>query len=439
MSMNITNLHRIRLAAIFIFSSLALPLFAENGKETLYVSRAQSFQEKLAKSEQSARWRGFEKKSKPTFKIRGERFHIETHKGWAVPNALFLADLDSDNRLDLVVDNELSQNQSFHLNMTKRAYFILNRGNSKFSTPQAFKKQASSEMLSDVADLTGDGINDLITYDFWKNCAFVYPGSRGLKFKSPKVHQTSIHGGESYAVDRNNDGQLDLVSGASGSGRNFTIHFFDSYANNKGEKSSAATPWQWGRFHHHFIPLHWNQDEILDYLVSDLLYGHLYLGDDHGKYSGVDLKHVAFSQDVFPFAFTKNGEAMIGFVGQKDVTFLKYDKENPSKPKEVKMAHRMALGHALRARRLCDLNQDGYPDIIAVIEGNKLAYQLADKEGKYSSDVTVIEGMGEKEIDKYSGLLAADINADGFPDLITLAQSKDGKEAEIAIYYALLK
>ncbi len=83
----------------------------------------------------------------------------------------------------------------------------------------------------------------------------------------------------------------------------------------------------------------------MDYFVSDMLYGHFYLGNQIGKYTDVELKSAAFSQDVFPMAFTKEGESMIGFVGRKNVTFLKYDKGSPSKSKETKVAHNMVLGH----------------------------------------------------------------------------------------------
>jgi hypothetical protein len=146
----------------------------------------------------------------------------------AADNAVMLRDLDGDALPEIIASaNHVHQLTSFSI--------LSNRGSGIFG-PAVSVGTSLGERVEGSGDLTGDGIIDIVTTNYWGNGIAVYRGLGGLQFAEGTAYATATHGGPTIVVDYDGDRALDVISFSSGSGNPVRVHFF------RGTSGPALSP-----------------------------------------------------------------------------------------------------------------------------------------------------------------------------------------------------
>ncbi|HYK55376.1 MAG TPA: VCBS repeat-containing protein, partial [Flavisolibacter sp.] len=103
--------------------------------------------------------------------------------------------------------------------------FLTAKGNGQFYAEQTVDKE-ENYFLSDMADLNGDGLTDMVSSSYWANGFKIFFGKGAGQFSEVVYVATGVHGRAVKCVDINKDGKTDIVSVTSGSGNTISLHVF---------------------------------------------------------------------------------------------------------------------------------------------------------------------------------------------------------------------
>ncbi len=307
--------------------------------------------------------------------------------------------------------------------------FLTGKDNGQFYAEQTFDKE-ENYFLSDMADLNGDGLVDMVISSYWANGFKIFLGKGTGQFSEGVYVATGVHGRAVKCVDINKDGKTDIVSVTSGSGNTISLHVFIG----KGDGS--------------FLPKK-TFPSVLDTSKD------IFITDKNGD----GLPDVAVSSS-FPwlviFYQMPEGNFVPGYVptytparinfhdfdkdGRQDLLLLysSYDNTSGSDSMVIKLntgndgfsdAIKITQFQQAKLRpynvQIADVNDDGHADIFmnhTDMEGystDTLFYMLGGGNLSFNSPQSIVMPA------KIAAFDLADLNADGKKDLIVSCSSKN--------------
>ncbi len=277
----------------------------------------------------------------------------------------------------------------------------------------------SGEELQDVGDLNHDGVPDLLASNYWSNGIVVYLGKGALQFDRGAAYGTATHGGPSLIADYDGDGTPDVISLSFGSGNPVRMHLFRGLGDGTlGSKTTFETGLANGDG-----PSARTINGVLEILVSERS-GHLGLlryangavsvsriaagpGFDlsctFADLNGDGIADIVDTEDSGPGAENEARESIFVTLGNADGTFRE----------------RRQLAHPRKANfptevRVCDLDGDGRADlVVSDFQTESLYFYRGDGAGDFEEGVAIDAGGPVNAFD------VADVNGDGYPDLVT--------------------
>jgi hypothetical protein len=322
---------------------------------------------------------------------------------------VFTADVNGDGRLDLITANY----------NTNTLTLLTNNGNGGFGF-YATLKVGNNPGFVLAADVNGNGKLDLITANFGDNTLTVLTNNGSGIYGSNAT--LTVGGGPQniVAADVNGDGYLDLINANYTSPGTLTV-----YTNNGSGRFTLASTLTVGSYPAWVCAADVNGDGYVD-LIS-------------ASYKGSNGNTLT--------VLTNNGHGVFGFnarlaVGSAPVTLVAADVNGDGKPDLISanngtdtltvltnngsgvfgFSATLVLADSPEGLSAIDLNGDGKLDLISANGGtyvgidpgseNTITILTNNGSGVFGSNATLIVGIGPDCVS------AADVNADGKPDLI---------------------
>ncbi|GAB5556345.1 MAG: hypothetical protein SchgKO_05580 [Schleiferiaceae bacterium] len=290
----------------------------------------------------------------------------------------YFEDFNGDGMVDFLLDGGIygqSQTGEYLPNFS----IYTNLGNGQFSAENVFPSGSTHRVVTDAADFNNDGFPDLLVADFWGNGFWLRPGQAGLKFGAGTFYPTSTHGGMSGFCDLDQDGDLDVVSVAAGSGSPVKVFV---YTNVNGVLSAP---------------------DIYPYTLQQ---GTFYY----------DLRFEDFNIDgnTDIYVLARNGYTLEPLILLQQSTMV------------FNATHQMLLGASISHEfvNVQDLNADGFPDMVYVdhmylsaANPNPMG-NLHIWNGNATATYTGTPTTGDSVLKPYSELFFTDVNNDGLEDMI---------------------
>ena len=262
----------------------------------------------------------------------------------------------------------------------------------------------------DVVDLNNDSILDIVDIAFNGNVATVRLGNGDGTFQTPTSYSTGTQNAYSLSVDDfNNDGKLDLavqesttsnlkISLGNGDGTFGTFNTVATFAGTAGTE---------------IISLDVNGDGNKDIVAvaPELSFAAVYLGSGSGTFTLAQSIATPALGTVAPITkgdIDGDGDDDVVFGGSSGAYALFNNSGTLSAPTTL------VSGHA-GSPVLSDLDQDGDLDLISGTFTGPFQVSLNNGSGSFTP-LTTVAGIGSRIF----GLRTADINADGFQDVVTL-------------------
>ena len=304
---------------------------------------------------------------------------------------------------------------------------LMGKGNGSFGNEQLHAKPYNY-FRNDIADLNKDGFPDLVISSYWENGFRLYYGNAAGDFTNSIYFGTGIHGREIRCTDINKDGYIDIITTTSGSGRTISLHVFI----NKGD----------GSFHPRQVYpsvldsgteiffTDKNNDGLMDVVVSSAFpWLVLYYQQPDGTFKEKYLPTYTTARVGFSDVNQDNREDLILLYSSFDnmpgsdsmLILLNTGDTAFSAPFRVPQFN----SHKIRPTqlRLADINRDGFQDMVV----NQL-----DLDGGYDDTVFYMKGKANGAFHDpvaiplpanvlYTQL--ADIDQDGYPDLVVSCEN----------------
>jgi Ca2+-binding RTX toxin-like protein len=331
------------------------------------------------------------------------------------PQALVLADLNGDNKPDLVVANEIDDTLSVYLG----------KGNGKFDPDGTISVGNQPDGLM-VADVNGDNKPDLIVSNYTDHTVSVLLGRGNAKFKpaiTTSVPGGLTHGAEPFTLaDIFGHNQLDLVT-ANGSNDSISVYpgngdgtFGAPVTTSIGGIEGSAFSVAAGEF---------TDSGHIDLVVTNPADGvvDVLLGNGDGTFS----IH-SYSDAAYPSAVTvadlrgdgkediivtnKYGDSDSVFLGNGDGTFA--------------LPETLSVGNLPFSSTVADVNGDGNLDIVTVntgsssVTGDTLSVLPGNGDGTFGAAQTLSVGNYP------TAVAATDLTGDGNIDLVTTDAKDNG-------------
>lgn len=386
---------------------------------------------------QPNKWRGFTKPQYYPFNICSPATNIAKAN---CPNHIITKDIDGDGDLDIILDAKLHQNQSSQGPKIKKASVFINKGKGVFDKEIIFEKPDQYAFISDVADIDKDGHPEMVVHNFWKNGFWLYKGKApaagaSFAFETPRFFATGSHGGDTFLVDYDKDGHLDIVSVSSGSVEPLVLHLFKGKGNGTFENKKKIQSGNGNISSHYQVLMRdLNQDGLPDFLVTD---------------NNTQVSFVQTSAGVFEARWCRSPFKMpypVLFQANPADSLRLYTADSgklqilaASQPgKFVRLVQQKRFSIPLKKTsekfQIADINHDGIADVLGVIVNTKahehdaLFYALRNKEGKFYQP-QYLPLSGKIDFKKF-GYTVADINADGWVDVLAIVRGID----EVAVF-----
>lgn len=297
---------------------------------------------------------------------------------------------------------------------------------------------------NDIADFNKDGFPDLVISSYWENGFRLYYGNAAGDYDQSIYFFTGVHGREIRCTDINKDGYTDIITTTSGSGRTISLHVFI----NKGDGTfhpQQVYPSVLDTCTEIFFTDK-NNDGLMDVVVSSsfpwlLFYYQQPDGTFKEKYRPTyTTARVGFSdvnqdnrEDLIllysSFDNMPGSDSMLILLNTGDTAFSAPFRVPQFTSQKIRPVH----------LRLGDINRDGFQDMVVT--------QL-DMDGEYDDTVFYMKGKANGVFHDpvaislparvlYTQL--ADINQDGYPDLVASCDNnmiytlfnKQGKGGEL--------
>jgi len=353
----------------------------------------------------------------------GSPFNVE-----ASPESVAVADLDGDGTLDIVTANAYSSSVSILLGQP-RLRFRPSLG-SPFSVGSSLYPRSVA-----VADLDGDGLADIVTANEYGTVS-VLLGVRILSYRtfvpaagSPFSNRTSD--AEAIAVaDFNGDGVFDLAT-ANGYSNSVSVMLGVSFGRGSYTVVAAPkSPFAAGSSPYGLAVADFNGDGLADVATANRYSNDVTVLLGQNNYEFVPVSGSAFT--VGPSGPAAVAVADLNGDGLPDLVLANQDSNNVSvlfnQPDHnfiPAAGSPIIVGSAPGALAIIDLNGDRLLDLVAANASSNdvsVLIQQPDHSLAPAANSSFNVGFGFRPI----SVAAADLNADGLPDLVTAnADSND--------------
>lgn len=313
--------------------------------------------------------------------------------GWLIATAT--ADLNRDGYPDLI-----------NVDTKGKLYILLNDGKGGFQTPVinsgASVLSSPNPVYITTGDVNGDGLIDIIVTDYASSSVLVYINQGNGVFSTPTVVTPTLASGAQLGAillsDRNGDGYQDLVvvsylqiTTATGYSTNIAIQTL--YGNGSGGFTVANAP-------------------ETDYVYS----GYSVIIPNGGAQLAKlgSAENLVIEAEAYDSNLFSTGTSVIAFPAKSSGLFS----TTPSTEVDFASNYYYALSYA-NGLSLADINGDGYPDITLTFGDYYLYGALGRSDGTFADPALIENGNLEFEP---SGWAVADVNGDGYPDMIDMEQ-----------------
>jgi hypothetical protein len=319
---------------------------------------------------------------------------------------VLVRDLNGDGAPEIVTSgNHVDELGAFSL--------LPNRGDGTFEA-ERFLPSGFGETLQDVGDLNHDGVPDLLVSNYWANGIVVYLGKGSLRFDGGTPHETATHGGPSLIADYDHDGAPDVISFSFGSGNPVRVHLFRGLddgtlaAKTTSDTLLANAEWPSAR----------TINGALEILASERS-GHLGLFRFTNGVVTVSTIAAGPGFDLSSAFADVNGDGVADIIDTDEndsaeepifVTLVNADGTFRER-RQLPWPRKASFPAVVRVR---DLDGDGRADIV-VLDFETLSVYLyrGDGAGGFEDGMAIDAGSSVNAFD------IADVNGDGYPDLIT--------------------
>ncbi len=338
------------------------------------------------------------------------------------PYATYLADMDGDGDLDVVVallSNDIYWYENDNLTFTRR--------DTQISVTSARHVYA--------ADVTGDGHMDIVAYGHSADLTLLVSdgnpagGNDYPEFTKVQVNTGNTGGAAVYAVDMDNDGILDILSGG-GVFQNLSdgklAWYKGSYDVNLEPLNSSPAPYATGVARDSKIKMTFNAGDILDDNTASNI---LIRGNRSGVLDGTFTVSKSGSADTVIFTPTNNffADEIIHVSLTKSFTCKAYTYEfraasAPAGHLTYKIMDTLATNRSVpRGIRLADLNKDMRLDVLASTDGDTASWFNGD--GSFTE--TILDNGSQLSVGSklYHKLFNIDIDGDGDQDVVYTSNS----------------
>jgi hypothetical protein len=320
--------------------------------------------------------------------------------------AVLVRDLDGDGAPEVIASGN-------HVDELGALSILSNRGNGTFAAERLLTR-GFGETLQDIADLNHDGLPDLLLSDFWSNGIVIYLGKGALQFDQGSRYETATHGGPSLIADYDDDGTPDVISLSFGSGNPVRVHLFRGLGDGAlASKTTFETQLANGNW-----PSVRTMNGALEILVSEHS-GHLgLLRYMRGAVAvstiaagpGIDLSSTfadvnsdGVADIVETDVIESESEPIFITLGNADGTFRQR--------KQLPHPRKVSFPAQVRVR---DLDGDGRADLLVSDFGSSSLHLYR---GRGAGDFD--EGMAIDAASPVNAFDVADVNGDGYPDIVT--------------------
>ncbi len=319
-----------------------------------------------------------------------------------IPYAVTVADLTGDGRSDIITANINDDSVSV----------LLQNSDGTFETRQTFPTGSGTGPAAvTVADLTGDGISDLIVADYHSNSVSVLMGNGDGTFRAPQIFAVGDSPNDVTVADLRNDGKEDIIS-ANKSSNTISVLLGNGDGIFQTQAVYAVGP----------SPSAVTVATLTDNGIPDIITANhhngtvsVLLGNGDGTFKPAKTYVAGGSTGkagaVVVADLTGDGisDIVVANSGSNSVSILRGNGDGTFEP-----ANAYAVGDDPRGLAVADLNVDGKEDIVTANYGDStVSVLLGSGNGSFAPQQTYAVGAGAY------GVTVADLTGDGKPDIVT--------------------
>lgn len=298
-----------------------------------------------------------------------------------------------------------------------------------------------------LGDLNRDGLQDIATG--WEEGGevrvYLNPGPRQAREPWPRVTVGKVASPEeAIFADLDGDGRLGVISGTEGKTRTIYWHRF------RGDAEELLKPERWSTV---AFPATSNSQQWMQAVAMDLDGQHgldlmvaskganASIGwlqaparpDELGAWKFHPLRKAGWIMSLIPYDMDGDGDLDVVFSdrrgGRAGVFWLENPGANANHNHAPWREHAIGgLGREVMFADLADVNRDGLVDVAVAVKSRDILVCLRKPDGSWSEKVLTLDGTN---IGNAKAVKIADVNRDGWPDLLFTCEGATGEREGI--------